>query len=1144
MRRIAVALSIATMLAASPLFAASAEELLQEAQRLEKAGNDQDAVKVYEEYLTKFSDHSQRNEALYRQAKCLDSLGLAEPAVEKLKVVLNADRKSFRNKPEALFLLGRLYASLKDYKNAADAYEKLLAEGAGLNEDEALNLCAGWYALQDKFDDAAAKFNLLKRKKDSPLAETAAYKLVLLWLRAEKFDNAVLALQDMAQIYPKSEHLPELMLRLADAYRKAGKIDKTIALCGQLGEAYPKSPEALAARYLLAVCHKDQKDAKKAAEAFEEVAKAARATNKLIAADALAQAAELYRGELNNTPLAMQKYEDAAVLARETDGERRGLILETCWFNLAEHYFAQKKYQVALEYYLQLRNLGTKINILGRIMACQNELKQFDNAMALSQADIEAVRKKVAENVGTTIAAEAEVYLLDRRFHEAMRGRGDVSVLGPEYEKLLTTYKPDVLATDGLDLYILQQTGICYGNGNTKAQYEKAVAAFEKALVVGKDNVANRITCLENIALAAERFSDTPRARKAYAELFALTKKKVDEQPDDKAANAKATEYLKAMLTRADNKDAVQSALETAQKIIDEKGALSDMGRAAKFYMGELYFIKKDFSAAAKHYADFIKIYGPKQDSEGDIVDAPYRPKAIDEPTEQLYEAAVRIAHCWYLQGHEQNTAKAYTWMVKNFPVQNRYMPEAQYHLALELAKGKAGESKEAKRKFATAMWQKVVNTSLDFEAKDFSKKYHPWVNNDSERYEAMQEYVRMAVMRSGQAFSEAGDNELAAHCFRTYLELFAPRQRNNKRNEDIPPDPQLSIARYALGREYITLKSPTRLVEAYKPYLTGLRDDKFRISSLKLLGYHAGKAELWDVATDAYATLLDEYGSNKLDAKGRPIPVPSSERIRTKSGNWDGIRMPPPKDFNTAEIRYALGFQMWRKQDYARCVVTLRPFLDDPALKFNNFRERALFMAGQSAFKLREYSNAAPLLLALIREYPNHEAAEEAHTFAAQALVETRQWDDLTLVYRNFIKVWPRSNRRPKMDLTYAMGLSAQDKPADAVPIFRNLAEGDTFEDVKADAWYQLGLASLRGNDPQKAATQFEKSVSIYARDKACLAAAKAFRTLKQDDKAMTFLDRIDRDFAENADRALLDEAKAIRADIERARLKSGKKN
>ncbi len=46
------------------------------------------------------------------------------------------------------------------------------------------------------------------------------------------------------------------------------------------------------------------------------------------------------------------------------------------------------------------------------------------------------------------------------------------------------------------------------------------------------------------------------------------------------------------------------------------------------------------------------------------------------------------------------------------------------------------------------------------------------------------------------------------------------------------------------------------------------MRDDRFRVSALRMLGYHAAQGGQQEAAIEAYATLLDEYGENVTDAR------------------------------------------------------------------------------------------------------------------------------------------------------------------------------------------------------------------------------------------------------------------------------------
>ncbi|MCY3022348.1 MAG: tetratricopeptide repeat protein [Planctomycetota bacterium] len=1099
------------------------EELLKQAYQLEKSGDTAKAAGVFDEFLRKYPDHTQVVDVHYRLAKALESLGALDDCIKHLQVATQSEKKQFRNRQDAFFMLGKLYASVKKYDEAIATFEKMLADGAGLYEDEVQSLCSGYYALKGKYDEAAAKLNILKRKKDSPLAEQAAYKLALLWLKAEKVDLAIAAIEDLAAQYPNNKSVPELLLQLADLFRKQQKFDKAISVSEQLKARYPKTVEAMAGSYILGMCARDRKDFTKAIEVFDRIGKTPEFQKRGLAAEAVLQSADIYFSELGDMPKAVERYEEAAKLARECDSERKSEILEQCYFRIGEYYFRQKKWGPALESYMQLRQLGTRLNITGRILTCQAALDEAGTSReaTYTEEDLEQVRKKVAANAGTVIAAEGEVFLADRKLSEAIRTRKGFATVVSDYEGILKKYPRDILAQGSLESYIHLQIGMCHGNGVTRDDCAEAVKAFEQALAIDA-NTPYKLTALENIAIFAERAGDKKKSYDTYEQLWKLAA--AQEPPDRKPGKSdlKSLDYLKAMITRADSGDLTERSIAILQKLIAEKGQLSDEAREARFYIAELSFVKKDYSAAAKAYREYIQIYGPKLDANGDVAGGPWKPQNVDAKVLQVYEAAVRVAHCWYVQGHEQNMVKAYEWLVKNMSHQDKYVAEAQYWLAMEAVKGEKGQSKDAKRAAAEALWRNVVSPSLGLTDRKHNRQFHAWVSREPQ-YADVQHYVKTAMLKAGQFFSEGGDHQSAAGCFAAYIDRYPidlnkhnKPQKKGKSDDSEPPDEMYQVARYALGREYIALGDTQKMIELYKPCISGLRDDKFRPSALKLLGYHAGKAECYDEAIEAYATLLDEYGPPAVDGNNSPAPLPKSERLRQSSHNWDGLRMDPPKDLDLGEIRYALSFLYWKQEQWEKVVRTLSPFLDDPALRENKSREKALFMAGQSAYNRDDHAGGVKLIHALIREHPKFEAIEEAYVYAATGYCETKNWPELELIYRNFVAEWPNSERRPRMDLYAAMAQVGQGKTDAGVSRLKSLAASDTYEDVRADALYQLAQYELSRKPPatQEAFNCLEKSVQLHARESSCLALAKCCVTLQKWAQANGNLERVTREF------------------------------
>jgi tetratricopeptide (TPR) repeat protein len=1125
-------LNLLVLTMAGTLALASPEELIKQAQQFERDGQLPKAIEAYESFLKQFSDHSQVVEVHFRLAKAYDLTGKMDEMEKNLKAVCDSDKKQFRNRAEAFVLLAKHHASSKKYEEAAALLEKLLGEGsAGLYEEEALNLCAGYYAVLKKYDDAGAKLNLLRLRRDSPYAESASAKLVVLWLNAGKLDLAINAISEFARAYPNNAQIPELLLRAADAFRELKKYDQAVALCEQIQSRYPKSPESLSSLVLVGLCHRDRGSFKEAAEIFDKVSKNRELQTRGIAAEAMAQSAEIYFTELKDPDAAMLRYEEAAKYARDSEGENKSKILELCYFRLGEHHFAKKNWAAARENYLLLRSLGSQLNVTPRIMQCEQELKMAAGTpQTYGESDIKAMREEIEKNPGTFRSAELEIFLLDQKVNDGLKRQASIVTVGPEYEKLLTTYSRDVLAQDNLEAHIWWQIGLCRESSQDVATLKKSVEAYEKVIRLDPNNALGyKLNALERLALTAERAGNKPRAVQAYKELFEITRKQLDPKAEkpDAAQERKAMDYLKSLITRADSGNMMDDAIAITKRTIEERGPASDLARESRLYLGELYMLKRDFSSAAKAFQEFLDVYGPKRDEEGNYLNGPLKASyPPDEKTAQLFDAAIRMAHCWYIERHEQNLVRTYQWIATNLPNGNKYMAEVRYALAMELAKGKDAQSKEAKRKFAETMWRTVVNPSTDFEARDFDKTMHFWVRPNDAAFTDLQPYVKNAMLRVGQAYGEAGEHELAAGAFEKFLQLYGQdknrkvgavkRQERNVRVTAV--DSEEEMARYALGRELIALNRIPRLIQVFKPYLSGARDSKYRISALMLLGFHAGRSGQKDAAIEAYATILDEYGVNNTNAKGEMIPVPSSERIRQGNYNWDGYRLEPPAKLDLGEVRYALGFLYWNNNDWGQCAKTLAPFMTDESLAKNKSADRALYMLGQSHYRNYDYVNGYKVLIKLIDGHPRFEALEEVYVNAARGAVEAKAWNDVDRLCREFALKWPKSDRRQRMDLYNALRVMFGKGTVDvAVSSLKGLAQGETYEDVKADAWYWLGRNELAFNPPRyaDALNYFDKSVTVFAREPACLDAAKCAAKLRQWDKAKLYLDRVISEFA-----------------------------
>jgi tetratricopeptide (TPR) repeat protein len=140
----------------------------------------------------------------------------------------------------------------------------------------------------------------------------------------------------------------------------------------------------------------------------------------------------------------------------------------------------------------------------------------------------------------------------------------------------------------------------------------------------------------------------------------------------------------------------------------------------------------------------------------------------------------------------------------------------------------------------------------------------------------------------------------------------------------------------------------------------------------------------------------------------------------------------------------------------------------------------------------------------------------EEVYTNAARGLTATAQWTELDLLYSKFVDLWPRSDHRPRMDYYNTVSQYKQGKVDSALRTFRQMAGSDLYEDVKADAAYQLGLHYANSNPPNlpEAHKFLWQSVRTFTKEYACFALAKVCMKLRKWEEARELLERTTREF------------------------------
>jgi len=1137
-----LALLLAVMVPLSAFAGLTPEELAAAAERAEKNGSMQQAIEFYLQFLAENPAHVQKQSISYKLALCYDALGKNEETIKYLQdsIAGGPEKAPGKHRVDAHIKLADYYAKAKEYKEAAAVLEAILKEGAGLYEDDAQGLRADYLAMLGQYDEAAVIYGVLRGKPSAKIAKDAAFKTAFVWIKSEKFDLAKAAIEEFIQQYPADPRIPDLFMRLARAHFEKKQFKSALEICQQVSREMKDTVEALEAAFLIGLMYRENGNFDKAVDAFVEVSKLRQAQHhSVVVCEALFEAAQLCRKELKQFEKAADLYMETSILARDVLSERQQAILEQSLFYAAEYSFQQKKWGAAFDLYAQLRKMGSKINVIERMMYCRSMMGGAFSPDFTDEEELKLLEKRIADNPGTLLALQTEIMLLSGRFDAALgkadRARPAWHLAEPYIEKyavLLKKYPLEVLRQQdlGAQVKLRMATMYLYMDPNDPRRIElsnKGLEYAEQALAEAPKALF-RVEALETIGTLANWADKKKRAFDAYQQLYRIT----GEDPKATSGRREGLDYIKNLFAVADTPDTLDEAVKTMEKIIADLPVPHPEARQARFFLAELYAMKKRFVQAASLYQEFVRLYGPTQNPDGSVSASWKKPASVDADLDQVYEAASRVAQCWATQsGGTSNKLAAYRWIMTHLDHLNPRVPEAAYTILtarVDLTK----LAKTEKEKLAKQLWTTIVNPSLDVGSKAFKTSYRFWIGDSRAT-----PYVKSAVLKAARLHGEIGQHKLAGDLYKEYTVLFAPTvTRDNVVVNAM--DEQYELAAYASGKEYLLANEPALAVKQFSVFLDELRASKVRVAALMALGHFGTQLGAYPEATDAYAVLLDEYGPrNSPDATGKLIPIPVNKRLR-KSGNWNGIRLPTPEKMDFGKARYGLGFLYWKQEDWATCQTVLGPFLDEASLRKTESRADALFMLAQCNLKSNLPTPAMKALEAIVKDHPDYKATEEVYALLARIALDLGSFAVVADMQKRLAERFPNSERKAYLEL-YAAAAQAQtvgDGSAEAVATLRKLADSGTFEDVKSGAYYHLALIESKKTKPNlvEVMNLLRKSIDSYATPKVLLVAARTACDMRNWQESRELLDRFSREFPK-ADRMLIDDSLELRRRIVR---------
>jgi TolA-binding protein len=246
--------------------------------------NYDEAALYWERFLSRFPDHSGRNEILYWMAeisllkddfpkgvgyvnqlqgdpvlypKGLTGLGWHQFQKEQWKeanqyfLKVQAEFPHYESSPSLSLLIGECYLNQNEYFKARSPLLKLASLPEENKDREKALFLLGWMAYrEERFADALIQFEkLIKSYPESSYRDDTQYWSAWAYFRKKDYPKAIEEYQRLIQDYPTSPLVPSAILKIGDGYYNLKKYDQAGLAYQQFLKDYPKSKETPEAEF-------------------------------------------------------------------------------------------------------------------------------------------------------------------------------------------------------------------------------------------------------------------------------------------------------------------------------------------------------------------------------------------------------------------------------------------------------------------------------------------------------------------------------------------------------------------------------------------------------------------------------------------------------------------------------------------------------------------------------------------------------------------------------------------------------------------------------------------------------------------------------------------------------------------------------
>ena len=235
-----------------------------------------EAIRAFEKVIQHYPTSEWADDAQYGIAAAYENLGQKEKAIQAYGTLIQK-YPGRELAPDVQIQIGGFYYQDKDYKRAIAEFQKAI--------NQYPNTPAAWmaqynigksYIALGSYRQAGAAFEQVDPR--SEFASRAAYDVGHTWYNqknpSRNLGNAVKALLQVPQKYPKSPDAPRALLLAGECYQELVEWDKSVAVYQQILDNYPDAEEARLAQLYLGHAYRTQKKYQGAIAAYDVIRKA------------------------------------------------------------------------------------------------------------------------------------------------------------------------------------------------------------------------------------------------------------------------------------------------------------------------------------------------------------------------------------------------------------------------------------------------------------------------------------------------------------------------------------------------------------------------------------------------------------------------------------------------------------------------------------------------------------------------------------------------------------------------------------------------------------------------------------------------------------------------------------------------------